>query len=150
MGQMALDISLLQLYNLMDYSLLLCVQYREDYINKNPDKFVENEKWGFWEEIEEQKVEEVLDKSLDTIQEENEIKQIEKEEKFINMLDSEDEDEEGDSPQPQASSEIAVKPDRKDQEDEEGVLSTEVRDARHQFLSADGKYIYHIAIIDYL
>lgn len=33
--QIALDVSLLKLYNLMDYSLLLCVQYRKDYIKKN-------------------------------------------------------------------------------------------------------------------
>lgn len=43
MKQVALDISLLSQFNLMDYSLLLCVQYNPQYIDLHPDDFTQVE-----------------------------------------------------------------------------------------------------------
>lgn len=53
--QMALDISLLSQFNLMDYSLLLCVQYNPEYVEKHREDFEEvrqgfGDKWS-WSEI---------------------------------------------------------------------------------------------------
>ena len=39
MDQMAKDISLLSQFNLMDYSLLLVVEYNKNYIDKYPKEF---------------------------------------------------------------------------------------------------------------
>jgi len=40
---MALDISLMNQFSLMDYSLLLCVEYHPDYFEQNKDRFNEHE-----------------------------------------------------------------------------------------------------------
>lgn len=43
MKQMALDISLMNQFNLMDYSLLFCVEYNPEYVKKHIDQFTEHE-----------------------------------------------------------------------------------------------------------
>lgn len=49
--QMALDISLMNQFSLMDYSLLLCVEYHPGYVEKNQQNFKKHEIYNNWVEI---------------------------------------------------------------------------------------------------
>lgn len=52
MKQMALDISLMNQFNLMDYSFLLCVEYHPDYFEDNKENFREDPIYKNWVEKE--------------------------------------------------------------------------------------------------